>query len=291
MKGPYTPMPPIEYPKPERLAHETEAQKILEKLGSLADQAGIDVPAIERGLELLTRTGRFTDELAARRETTSDTSKRIAQALVLGELDVDSAALEVARSEALRPDSVLARAIRRTPQLAAREAIAIFRRELDGDQVLEQARQCVADTLDAIRALRKPLKGIRDAEQATAAGHKVASAWATYQTELLPRWDAAHELVKTLRSYHWLKPLPIGAGVAFRWGRYDLAREDIIAARRADETILLLLDEICDAWLPGGPHTEQEALEFTRAVEERHREEHSRTRALRERLQQRVPTA
>jgi hypothetical protein len=128
-------------------------------------------------------------------------------------------------------------------------------------------RAVVAEIIAATRKLRGPLEGINSAEEATAAGTKTANAWATYRSELLPKWKAAHELVKRLRVLHWIRPLPLDLAEFAQVGRPDLRVEDVRNARRAGRELLTLLDPLCDRWQLGGPYTEEEAAEFTQAID------------------------
>jgi hypothetical protein len=254
-----------EYPKPDHPVSESEAADKLDAIAGLAHTIGLELPAVEAGREMVHRSRRFIDQAKAT-EDTSTAARRIARQLVAGDLDFDGAVTEAARVEAMQHGGVLARAVKQTEGLAAKRAFADIGRELDGEHTLEQARTIAADTLDQIRKLRVPLEGITDAEQATQAGTTTAKAWAAYKSELLPRWEATHQLVKLLRAQYWIDPLPIDTA-AVRYGRYDLAREDTRQAKgRTGQPIRVLLDPICDRWLPGGPYTEAEADQFERDI-------------------------
>ncbi len=162
----------------------------------------------------------------------------------------------------MEPGSILASAVKRTAAKVPAAAFNEFRQGLDGDEVLDEARESATAAREEIVALRSTLKGVRDAEQANARGSKVAAAWSRYTTEHLPKWQATHELIKRLRALHLIGPLPLTDRAAAAYGRFDLAQENTREAKRAGRPILRLLDEVCDEWYPTGPHTAEEAAAF-----------------------------
>lgn len=258
---------PDRYPKPDKPAHAGDAAAILERVGELAERAGVEVPALTEGLEAIGRAGRFVAELRARSESPDAMTKRLARQLVAGDIDIDDAIAETHAAEALAPGGRVARAIRITPDLAATHAFAAVGAQLDQAALLDQARAVVTDVLAEVHKLRPLLAGIRNADQATGAGAQKAAAWANYTSDLLPRYHAVQKLVGLLRQLGWLAPLPLGYADYATHARPDLARADRVAARRGNRPILELLDEACDAWEPdGAPFTEEQAVENARAL-------------------------
>lgn len=261
------PREPDRYPKADRPVTPNEAEAILDELAELATAAGIELPTLADGRGQIERSRRFRREFSARTETRDAAIRRIRRAIATGELDLDAAAAEAARAEQWVQGSVFQRAVSGAQDLAATLAFDELGRSLDGEAILQEARSIVAHTVAAIRKLRPTLDGIADAEQATAAGPKVAKAWATYKSELFARWEATHDLVRRLRDFHWIRPLPVELRQFARYGRPDLRVEDRKVARRAGDELHELLDPISDRWLPGGPYTESEAQKFARDLD------------------------
>lgn len=257
------------YPEPQTWDTPAMAEKFLARVAELAATAGVDLgAALPAGREAIERARRYKRELRERTTDRSAATRRIARLLAAGDVDLDGAAAQALTAEANAPGSLLARAVRQAEDLAIKQATSAVGSELDGEAVLRQAREVAADVLARIRELRPVLDGIADAEQATTAGRKTAEAWAKYHAELLPRWGAVHDLVKDLRAVHWIDPLPTELVQFARYGRPDLAREDRRAGKARGVPVRGLLDVCCDAWEPGGPHTEGEAAEFARTLDE-----------------------
>lgn len=265
-----------DYPKPWKPDLAVLAGEKLDEIAELATSLSIEIPVLAPAREKVAHSRRFVDEMSARYEDPSALVRRIAHALVDGELDLDSAAAEIVKA---KPDTALRVAAKTSEEYANRQAFARAGAEFDGDAVLEACRAVVAESLAEIRKLRKPLDGITNGEGAVEAGAKTAAAWVAYKAALT-RFERVHELAKTLRELHWIKPLPIGCNP--KWGRRDRVRADTQQARRAGRVFCDLLDPICDEWLPGGPYTEAEALEFEHrvrmAADERERADFERAR-------------
>lgn len=255
------------YGKAEHLHGEHEYSEALEELAGLAETAKVNLPGLDIALDKVSKSNAIQREFRQHRERPEDAAARVARSLVAGELDLDGAARDLVLVEAMESNSLLAKAVKRTAAKIPSAAFREFQKSLDPDQVLEEARKSAAEARGAIVKLRPTLDGVRDAEQATSAGSKVASAWAKYKSDLLPRWEAAQKLVSRLRDFHLVPPLSLDVRRAARLGRIDLATADNKAAKRAGAPILELLDPCCDEWLPTGPHTQEEAEGFADLLE------------------------
>lgn len=254
------------YGKPERL-EPGEYAEVIEEISDIATTATVNLPGLAEATTAIAASKVIVAELSEQREKPDAAADRVARSLIDREIDLEGAARELALVEAMSPDSLLARAVRRTTAKIPARAFAEFGRRLADDDVMQLARTAAAETRDEIVKLRPTLKGVHDAEGATQKGPKVAAAWARYKTDLLPRYEAIHSLVRRLRQLHLVAPLPLKCEMAAMNGRYDKAEEDGRAARRAGRPIRPVLDEVCDTWIPTGPHTEAEVVEFCRLVD------------------------
>lgn len=272
-----------EYPKANKPATTNSAIEILEQAAELADLAGVNLPTLAESRENIARAKDTQQAALAIREDEGGLIQRITHDLADGKLDLDQAAAEITTAQALARGSVLQRAVAKVEGVAVNNALTNFGASVHEDALLKELRKVVDDTLTAIRKLRPALKDISSAEEATKAGTKQATAWATYVNELLPKWNAAHDLTDLMRRQHWIKPLPVefhrdtlgSAGIRYaprgpgwnsRVGRNDLRLEDLASAKRSGETIAVLLDERCDRWIPGGPYTEEEIRTFHKDI-------------------------
>lgn len=275
---------PETYGKPERPGNESEYSEVISELADLAEQAGVELPGIEEARTRVVTSKHIVQKFRSHRENPEDAAARIANALVVGDVDLDEAARELAHVEAMAPDSILARAVNRTAVKVPASAFSQFRRQLDGDKILGEARESAVSARKAIVGMRSLLNGVRSAEEANARGSKVAASWSRYTTELLPKWEAAHELVKRLRALHLIQPLPLTDRAAAMYGRFDLAQENTRQAKRAGRPILKLLDDVCDEWHPTGPHTAGEAAAFCDQIEASDRALDNKDAKIRERF-------
>lgn len=254
------------YPKPERLGRD-DAPALLAEVHDLASTAGVDVAdALGEGLAAVERVKTIRREFNDRAQDPGAAVKALARRLIDGSVDWDGAVAEAARIDAVHQDGSLSRAVRRANHLRGTVAAEALTASLDGDAVLADCRRRVAETLAEIRKLRGPLAGIRNADAAVKAGPKAAKAWSTYTTELSPRFEAAYALVKLLRDYHLIDPLPYRLSAYARCARPTLRLDDYQAGKRSGVRLLEPLDPICDRWGLGGPYTEEEALEFDKAA-------------------------
>lgn len=258
---------PERYGKPERL-EAIEYADVIEEISDLATTANVELPGLAEAAAGVAGGKAIVAELSEQREKPGVAADRIARSLIDGEVDLEGAARELALVEAMAPGSLLAQAVRRTTAKIPARAFAEFSRRLEDEDVVQLARKEAAETREEIIKLRPALKGIHDAEEATQKGTKAAAAWAHYRTELLPRYEAIHELIGRLRKLHLVAPLPLECRMASMNGRYDKAEEDAQAARRAGRPVRKVLDEVCDAWISTGPHTEEEVVSFCRQVDE-----------------------
>lgn len=256
-----------EYPKIKRIAHPGEGVDLLDQVHDLGDSLGISIDAVENSRKKVMRAKRFIQELRERQVNSSELARQISHSLVEGEMDLDQAIRTCGDAAVLKEGSTLRIAVRRTEDVAVSSAFAEVSREIDGHAVLRKCQQVATAAVSEIRKLREVLDGVRDAEDATRAGTKAATAWVRYQ-ELLGRWNEVHELVGLLRDQHWIKPLPIGwHGSKSPYGRGDLQKTDRQDARRTGRPILELLDPVCDRWMPEGPFTEEQAELYLRERE------------------------
>lgn len=261
-----TPFAVDQYGKPERLVTPSEIESYLDELEELSTTAGI-LLEFDTVREKIERTDRFRAEFAEARETRRATVKRLAGLLVDGEIDLKEAAMEATLAEATGGSTIISASISLSEEIAAQRALADFASSLP-DDLLDRAQARAAEVREQIIGLRDELDGIRDAEAATAAGSKTATAWASYRSELLPAFDATHELIKRLRAHHLLAPLPLAARDFSKYGRMDRARDARQEVQQArGEAIRPILDPICDDWIPTGPHSEKQALAFLKEVE------------------------
>ncbi|MEX2106545.1 MAG: hypothetical protein WD810_06565 [Solirubrobacterales bacterium] len=256
------------YGKPERLEGPAEHLAYLTGLRDLAATAQVDVPGLSEAIEAVESRRRIADDLRQRREDPRAAARRIADQLLSGDLDLDRAAAELAAAQQLAPDSPLASAVRLATERAPGAAFAQFAEALDADVILDQARGSAIETREAISKLRSRLDGIASADDAVAAGAKTASAWSTYAVDLIPRWRSCQQLIRRLRDLHLVSPLPLDLRPYAEIGRPDLRDHDVKDARRAGRPVRLLLDPECDAWVPTGPHTEDEARTFAAETRE-----------------------
>lgn len=272
------------YGKPERLRGEHEYADYLEQIGALAEAAGVDLPGLDAARTKVATSRNIVTEFRRHREDPEDAASRVASALVAGEMDLDQAAAELVTVEAMGAESILAKAVKRTAAKIPAAAFSEFARQLDGEAILMAARESAASARQQILKLRGTLADVRNADQANARGSRTASAWAKYTTELLPRWQAAHDLVARLRDLHLIAPLPLTDRSAAKYGRFDIAQSDSRRARRAKQPIRLILDECCDAWAPTGPHTPAEAAKFCDEIANVEAAENARDQKIAEKL-------
>jgi hypothetical protein len=270
----------LEVLKPAQAPQDTfEAAKRLDAILGCADTAGIDLGDQYR--EARSRLDRVHSVRRAFEQGKPDLeveAGRLARSLVLGELDLDEAAHEAARIEA-RTTGLLEKAVRRTASTATTLAWRAAGEAIDADRVLADARGVSDRSVAAIRELRSTLEGVTNAEEAAAAGSKVAGAWATYR-EHLDTWNGAHNLVVLLRDEHWISPLPVpfqdnrngdqrrmhhrGSPNRPFGRRYEFPDRLGDAKRNAkavDAEFLHLLDPVCDEAEPVAPPTVNEEIE------------------------------
>lgn len=250
------------YPKPDNPIDGRDAVAKLEEIASAAKTAGIDLPpAVADGAALIERCQRWKTEARELTEDRQTATRRITRALVDGDLDLEGAAAEAARVEAMQSGGVFARAVAASETVAARRAFEEIGATLDGEAVLTEARGVCEQTVAEIRKLRKALAGIGDDAAAAKAGPKVASAWSKYQVELIPRFNASHRLIELLRALHWVQPLPVGLS-ARAYARPDAIREARLDAKRGGKAWLPILDTRDDDAQPGGPFRAEELRVF-----------------------------
>lgn len=278
----------LEVLKPAQAPQDTlEAAKRLDAILGCADRAGVDLG--DQFREARSRLERVHSVRRAFEQGKPDLeveAGRLARGLVLGELDLDEAALEANRIEA-RTTGLLEKAVRRTASTATTLAWRAAGEAIDADRVLTDARGVSDRSVAAIRELRPTLDGVTNAEEAAAAGTKVAGAWATYR-EHLDTWNGTHNLVVLLRDEHWLSPLPVpfqdgrngdqrrmhhrGSPKRHFGRRYELPGRLVGAqrnAKAAGEEFLHLLDPVCDDAVPVAPPTVNEEIEWWKRRAER----------------------
>lgn len=252
----------FEYHRPEGHRHKPSARKFLDRTVDLSKQTGVAIPGIAEAIERIDHARDLIEQRTTRTETDHALQTRIAQGLIDGDLTEETAMEEIVKADSMKVGGTMYLAIGMTEKLAIAKAFADIGANVDETEVMEKMRKVTDTCVEEIKALRPTLDGIRDADAAAKAGAKQAAAWSRYVSELLPKFEAVHELATLLRQQHWLDPLPIvyqpradQVPLVSKYGRPD----DVIAARkRKDRKPLELLDPICDDWLPGGPYTEEE---------------------------------
>lgn len=264
------------YPPASRPTSRLESAKELRILKDLADTAKVKVPCLDEAASKIAKASHIGDSVTVQSEPEGQLTRRLAEGLATGDLTIEKAITEINLAEASIPGGILDKAIKQVEEVTVRNAFREAGNNLDQDQVLKDLRASVAETVEQGNALRGPLEGIEDANQAVATkDRKVIDAWTEYEAEIMPRWTAAHDLTDRLRRLHWLPPLPksmweITTRPAWRsrFGRYDLYAEDWKRSTRlgGEPLPLLLIDPKADRWAPGGPYTEREIHGHLRAA-------------------------